>query len=180
MVGLIRYFSIVMLLGSCIEQPDELPEINAFRTETELSLIKTWEYQHIDVSDSRYTLANSRMELGSDRNRLGGNRADIRKRRIVYYDNGTYQLKWIERGDYSLGTDGDPNWQPNFGSWELHGNRLIHNKGHYYETEYTVSITDDSFSRTSIRYMSEQLIGARWEIGDEIQQTEVFRRTAKE
>ena len=174
MVNLTKALCLTILLYSCVEDPEELPEVNEFRTAEEELLTQTWQYEEIEAADSRYNLASSKMELGSDRNALGGNRADISKRRIVYYSNGTYQLKWIERGDYSLGTEGDPNWQPNFGTWELTENTLTHNKGFYYETAYTIALSESNLLRTSTRFMSEQLIGARWESGEYVQQTEIF------
>ena len=174
MENLIKGLFLAIVVCSCAKDPEELPELNSSNTAIEELLTQTWQYEEIEAADSRYELASSEMELGSDRNALGGNRADISKRRIVYYSNGTYQLKWIERGDYSLGTVGDPNWQPNFGTWELDNNTLIHTKGLFYETTYTVSLSESSFRRTSTRYMSEQLTGARWEPEEYVQQTEIF------
>ncbi len=171
-------FSVLILffVFSCTEQPESLPELNVSKSAEEQLLIGTWVYESVEAKGIEYLFANSRMELGNNRNALGGNRADLFRRQIVYFDNGTYQLKWAERGDYSLGTNGEDNWQPNFGSWELNGDILTHNAGFYYETQYMISISESKFARTSDRQMLEANQGAFWAVGEIVMQKENFRR----
>lgn len=160
-----------IVLAACSSTPEELPQIN------DNNLIhNTWIYDFITVdgSDTEYRFANSRMELTTNRATAGGNRGDLFRRQIVYYSNGTYQLKWAERGDYTLGTDGEQNWQPSFGSWELTGDRLVHNPGHYYEQVYIISLSQNTLSRTTDRQMLEANQGASWLPGEIVTQTEYF------
>ena len=151
-----------------------MPDPQANLSAKELLLTRTWRYDHVVARDQGFRFATANMELGSNKAALGGNRSDLFRRRIRYFADGTYQLQWIERGDYDLGTEGDPNWQPNYGFWELKGDSLIHNQGLYYKQGYKIELTDSTFSRQSIRYMSSKLDFVAWQAGDWVDQTEYF------
>jgi len=143
----------------------------------EKSIIGTWRYDYIIAANTKFELANSTMELSSSTDETGGNRGFIFRRRIAYLPNGTYQLRWIERGDYQLGTEGDPNWQPAYGYWSIKDGKLIHNPGTFYETIYDFTIEPNLLTKSSSRYMSKSLAPYfLWDTGDEITQTEVFVR----
>lgn len=149
------FILILLIFTGCADDPAPLPDIDSGLTEEELQLSRTWQYNFINAdTEEEFVYATSQMEPSKNRNTAGGNRSDLFRRRIRYFTDGTYQLQWSERGDYSLGTEGDPNWQPSYGYWELNGNQLIHNKGLPYETTYTVNVTQDEFIRTHNRYMS--------------------------
>lgn len=177
MVNSIRIlFIVVGMIGyGCSNDAEVLPNPNDLLSEKEILLCRSWAYVSVQVSDREYTHADPNMELGTDRAQLGGNRADLIRRYIVYHTNGTYQLKWAERGDYQLGTIDTENWQPNFGYWQLDGDMLIHNPGLFYETEYSIDVTEKTFSRTSSRYMNEAFQGAVWSVGETVTQTELFQ-----
>lgn len=165
---------IILFLLACSEDPTELPVINDGLTELERQLVGTWQYEKVIVSGREYFFADSQMELGTNRNQLGGNRADLIRRKIVYYSNGTYQLKWSERGDYTLGTEGESNWQPSFGNWQIIGNTLIHNRGFFYETRYTLLFNGSQMTKISDREMTKAHFGAFWLENETVTQTEIF------
>lgn len=167
---------LLIMLFACQDDPESLPDVNSSQSIQEQLLSTRWVYERVVARGTDYFFANGRMELGNNRNALGGNRADLVRRQIQYDENGTYQLKWAERGDYALGTEGEANWQPDFGSWELRGDTLVHNSNFFYETKYVISLDDISFSRTSFRLMVEANQGAQWTRGEVVQQTEVFKR----
>ena len=112
----VSLFLIVLL--SCESAPESIPEINGSLTETERMLTGTWRYDYLNIGGNKYLKADPLMEI-SLLAEEAGNRADLFRRKIYYSPNKTYQLQWDERGDYELGTYGDPNWQPNFGYWEI-------------------------------------------------------------
>ena len=156
-----NYYKIIILtlfvvFGSCeTPEPEEIPSVNSDLSNIELNLINIWQYDSI-VGDSnrRFIVANGQLEVGINRNGLGGNRADLFRRRIKYFNNKTYQLQWTERGEYDLGTENEPNCQPNFGFWHIEGDTLIHNSGMFYETKYHIQIEGKNLIRSSIRFMS--------------------------
>ncbi len=143
-------------------------------------LIGVWQYTSISVDGYDFLFASNNLEPGEYKDALGGERAELARRHIKYFEDGTYQLQWADRGDYSLGTEGDPNWQPSFGYYQLNeaGDSLIHNKGLPYETFYLLSIDGKQMLRTSQRYMSENSTeyGSRdlWRRGNIVEFTEVF------
>lgn len=171
-----RYFKIIiiLLLFACSEDPTELPVFNDGLAEVEEQIVGTWQYEKVMVSSREYFFADSQMELGTNRNQLGGNRSDLVRRKIVYYSNGTYQLKWSERGDYMLGTEGENNWQPSFGNWQIIDNTLIHNRGFFYETRYSLAFSGNQMTRTSDREMTQAHFGALWLVNETVTQTEIF------
>ncbi len=165
--------ALIICIG-CVNEPESLPDPLSQLSEKEIELCKTWTYKQIMAKGNFYFFADANMELAVDINDVGGNRAQLFRRNIYYSPSGTYQLRWIERGDYELGTVGDPNWQPNFGYWELSGDTLYHNKGAYYQQKYYIEITDSTFRRRSTRYMSESYFLAEWEMKEWVDQTEFF------
>ena len=173
--------SMVLFFG-CQSEPEPLPTTKAELSELEALLTGTWTYRQIDIvgSSASFVWADAVMELGFDYNAMGGNRADLFRRNIHYSVDGTYQLRWTERGDYTLGTEGDPNWQPNFGYWELDGDSLIHNRGAWYEQRYFVTLSDSVLTRRHARYMSKGnadeggYLGAFWRPGEYLDQIEIF------
>ncbi len=167
---------ICLFLVSCSQEPDELPNWEESLTENELLLVGTWDYESINVAGEYKPFASPEMEVYGNRGAVGGNRADLFRRKIQYAMDGTYQLQWVERGDYVLGTEGDPNWQPSFGSWQLIDNTLIHNPGQYYEARYDVSLSQTNFTRSAYRFMSAPGENNRWLIGDTIMYVENFRK----
>ena len=85
-------------------------------------------------------------------------RSDIDRRRMYFSADKNYQTRWIDRGTYSLGTEGDPNWQPGFGYWQYDEGLelLICNKGLPYEFRYKVTIQSNGLEliRECDRFMS--------------------------
>lgn len=176
------YFKLLLILSSlailACESPDpaEIPAVNSDLSSIELSLVNIWKYDSIIGADTAsYRVANGQLEVGINRNGLGGNRADLFRRRIRYFKNRTYQLQWTERGEYSLGTDGDANWQPNFGFWHMNGDTLIHNPEMFYETKYLIQIESDVLIRSSERIMSG-CGPCSFQNGDTISFKEYFQR----
>ena len=170
-----RFFmGLILLMGSCKQSPEDLPNPYSHLDENKKALIGTWQHSLIVANGIQFKVATSQMELSQDKNAAGGNRAELGKRMIYYAPEGTYQLRWVERGDYTLGTEGDPNWQPNFGYWQLSGDTLYHNRGTTYQQRYVVGISGDALERVSMRYMSEANLGANWSPGDTVSQTEFF------
>lgn len=100
----------------------------------------------------------------------------------MVFDDGTYELKWVDRGDYQLCTDGDPNWQPSFGYFRSASNldSIIHNSGLPYQEAYKISLDGDTLVREHRRYMSIDAIEhnnlAYWSAGQYLNYREVFVR----
>lgn len=164
----------IIFLTACVVEPDPLPDLNMNLTPEEVAFVGTWQYTSIDANGVQFRVATSQMELSHDKNDIGGNRAELEKRRVYYSSDGTYQLRWLERGDYSLGTLDHPNWQPDFGYWQLSNDTLYHNRGTTYAQSYLLVLSDDQLRRSSRRYMSEALIGTNWNAGDVVDQVEHF------
>ena len=170
-------FTLVALnLWACNQEPTDLPRIQDHLTLEENLLVGTWVYTDVVVDDQFKPFASPVMEFNGNRGGVGGNRADLFRRKINYSADGTYQLQWVERGDYDLGTEGDPNWQPNFGSWTIRNDSLIHNQGQFYETKYRFNVSEIVFTRTSDRYMSEPDHNDGWSAGDTVIFIENFER----
>lgn len=174
------WFMLAGLLAGCTESPvppDPLEQLS----EKELQLIGQWRYVQVEVKGLIFELADARMEPGFNKADLGGERAEVDKRRIFYAPEKTYQLRWSDRGNYTLGTEGRDNWQPNFGYWHLNENEdsLFHNYGTPAMTGYAISFSGNDFRRTSRRVMSSSLVNngiIYWEEGDVVTYTEVFRK----
>lgn len=182
MVRSIKLLVLVLILAAC--QDDE--EVSA--PEPRKAMVGLWQYDHIIVEDILVTpFADNKMEPGSFKGNLGGERAEINRRRVRYYEDGTYQLLWLDRGAYELGTDGDPNWQPSFGMYRTNQGEdsLIHNSPLFYAQAYSLSFNGDTLIRTSYRYMSsnsrDNNSGASanlWRSGDTVKYQEVFHRVS--
>lgn len=167
------FFIIISTLCSCSVEPDQ--PIQPKPDPSDL-LLGTWTYDYVEAQGDKYALADANMELGNQIGSLGGNRAQLFRRQIHYSEDGTYQLRWSERGDYGLGTQGTDNWQPSFGYWELEGNTLIHNKGTAYEKTYLALINEDRFQRSADRLMLESHPFVTWQPDEVVYQTEVFKK----
>lgn len=180
MVRYIKLFSLLFILGACTEDTD----VSA--PEPIPAIVGLWQYDHIIVEDILVTpLADNKMEPGTFKGNLGGERAEINRRRVRYYEDGTYQLLWLDRGAYELGTDGDPNWQPSYGMYRCNAGEdsLFHNLPLHYQQAYALSFEADTLIRTSYRYMSSYSRnnnnGAAtnlWREGDIVKYQEVFYR----
>ena len=152
--------------------------------EFEKKLIGDWRYEYIEVNGIRMEFADENLNASNSKSAIyGGERSVLSRRWINYSVERNYQLRW-NRSTYQLGTDGDPNWQPNFGAWELNetGDKLIHNKGQAYSVTYTLSFSNnrgyEQLIRISERYMSLNSLSPQnaWKAGDVVTFMEVFRR----
>ncbi len=163
-----------LLICSCAEEPAILPDPLDNLSEKERSLLGNWRYQGITIQDIDFPFASFALEPSRDQNDAGGVNSQLQRRGVNYSMERTYQLRWVDRGTYELGTEGDPNWQPNFGSWQISGDTLIHNPGLAYETKYLLGITGDFITRYSMRYMSSN--GETWSPEDTVLFIERFVR----
>jgi|GEM_PF-7083937 len=180
MQNCIKLFFILLFLASCSQE--EEPSAPAQNQ----GIVGLWEYESIRVEDSLETpYANDKMEPGQYKGSLGGERAEINRRRIRYYADGTYQLLWLDRGAYELGTEGEPNWQPSFGFYlgNSSGDSLYHNRNLYYQCSYSIRLENNQLIRESKRYMSTNSstynsapYHGLWRRGNEVKFVEVFRR----
>lgn len=177
---MVRYFNILLVLLSstllnCTEDPEINPEVNPLSAKEAL-LSQKWQYALIRVQGITTVIAEPNSEPVVN---MSSVRQEIKRRWISYARDKNYQLQWDDRGNYTLGTEGDPNWQPNFGYWHLTENEdsLIHNAGQHYETRYKITIEGNRMTRASRRYMSNNLenIGTiHWQEGDWLIYTEEF------
>ena len=180
LVVLLFALPVPLLLSGCNEFPTVPDPLEGF-SETEQMLLGTWSYRSVIVKEEEFVWATSEMEPGNVKATLGGERAELFRRKVNYSTEKTYQLQWIDRGNYELGTSGEPNWQPKFGSWYLNAaqDSLIHNGGTTSETAYAINFSLGTFSRTSVRYMSTDLYfngSYLWREGEWVEFTEVFQR----
>lgn len=176
----LKWFSlfalITLVISACEKKVEPTPTIS------KTSLEGHWRYDNISAVGYSFIFASTNLEPGQFKDALGGERAELARRRIQYFDDGTYQLQWADRGDYSLGTEGDPNWQPSYGYYQINeaGDSLFHNKGLPYETLYIISFEGNQMIRTSQRYMSvnskEYSSVYLWQRGDVVMFKEHFER----
>ena len=112
MVKYINKFSLliaVILFISCKNntvEPQGSPD--AHLSDFEKSMTSTWRYLQIETEDVIYKHADRYSEPGG----LGlvstqGKRTELERRRINYSIDKTYQLLWVDRGNYELGTEND-------------------------------------------------------------------------
>ena len=160
---------LIILIVGC-EVADVQPKYEHL-TDIESMLVREWRYDRIEINGGIYRAATGQLEIVTNDASL---RDHLIRRKIVYLDTKTYQLRWVDRGEYMLGTDGQPNWQPNFGAWRISSSEdsLFHNKGTDYEVGYKISLSEEEFTRTSVRHMSSP--GPTWNAGDEVIFREVF------
>jgi hypothetical protein len=182
MVKLIRVLAIVLLSGflGCETQEGFTSSDNNL-SDFENSLIGNWQYVSIEVAGNQFNYADQFTEPGFLLLTSIGQRAEIERRMINYGADKLYQLRWTDRGKYQLGTEGDSNWQPNFGYWHNvpETNRVFHNEGLYYSVEYTISFSNNLMTRVSARVMSSDFDagnGRLWNKGDTVTFKEVFQR----
>jgi len=172
-IKILIFFLIVTL--ACEPAPELIPDYSENLSEEKKAILGTWRYEYVAVGSTKFEFADNTMELSLGAGDVGGNRAFLFRRRIAYLPDGTYQLRWIERGDYQLGTEGDPNWQPSFGYWEIIDGKLVHNPKTFYETVYEYSVSESALRKTFERYMSLEYINlGAWNAGDTVRQSEVF------
>lgn len=179
-----NYSKLLVLL--CLLSACELDQNKSISEPKPMGIVGTWQYHELFVADvMRTPFANNRMEPGIWKGDLGGERAEINRRQIRYYEDGSYQITWQDRGAYELGTEGTPNWQPSFGIFRLtaDGDSLYHNVIQPNEYHYAIELRGDTLIRTSLRYMStysSQYSGSSfndiWEIGDYVKYQEIFIR----
>ena len=161
--------TLIVLITGC-EVSDVQPKYEHL-TDIESMLAREWRYDRIEINGDIYRAATEQMEIVTFDVSL---RDHLIRRKIAYLETKTYQLKWVDRGEYMLGTDGQPNWQPSYGAWSFNavGDSLFHNKGTAYEVGYKISLSEREFTRTSERYMS--ISGPTWNAGDEVLFIEFF------
>lgn len=176
-----KYLLVLLIfLGACAESDSPIEPSPA------KGIVGLWQYEYLVVADSLETpFANNRMEPGTYKGTLGGERAEINRRQVRYFKDGTYQLLWLDRGSYQLGTEDSPNWQPSYGLYQVSAgdDSLWHNAPFYYAYPYSIRIDGDTLIRTSQRYMSSNsrdFSGAPfqslWNSGDRVEYKEVFIR----
>lgn len=184
--------ALLLWLTSCIEEPQNTPDPIDALTDMEEKLVGNWVYDHIlieSISNPEFfppihNHTTNRLEPRfSDLNGNGGEGARLFRRLVEYDKEKIYQLQWLNRGEYELGTEGDPNWQPNFGYWKINesneGVFLVHNNASPYETRYRIiGVDENKLVRQSVRYMSEA--GHIHEIGDSVLFTETFIRQGQQ
>lgn len=171
-------YSLAILIISCSSELVPNPNDTGSLSEPESMLVGTWQYETISVSDEKYDYADEFNEPGFLRSTLGS-RADITRRRIRFSREKTYQVIWLDRGNYQLGTEGDPNWQPNFGYWDYNEetDSLYHNPGLYYQVAYKITNNGLHLTRITQRHMSSNQSSAFnrfWNKGDTVVFTEQF------
>lgn len=168
-VSVALIFSIALL--SCQEDPVFEQDSNQSLSEKERLLCKNWQYLKITIYSTDYKSATEFLEPLEKENSF---RDELKRRQINYGMDRRYQLQWRDRGRYQLGTDGDPNWQPNTGFWQLNETEdsLIHNQSMGYAAKYHFYVSEDTLIRKSFRHMSQA--GPTWFPDEEILFTETF------
>lgn len=168
---------LAVLIAACDETPiqeisDQLSILNTY----EQKMLGEWQYKTINVNGNPYDNATAQNTPKKYADPGFGERERLNRRWIYFAADGTYQLRW-NRSNFELGSEGDPNWQPSFGYWQITdtGDTLIQNKGLPYETRYKLFIGDNNMSRSTSRYMSESFDGA-WLVGDHVNFNENFVR----
>lgn len=178
-------FLILIILGGCQQDATVPPVYSSLITSEEQKMAGDWRYHAIyvkNISDP-FTLADRFLtpawdpdnDKGKAKTAAGGERAILSRRGIFYSQEHTYQLRW-NRSEYQLGTYGDPNWQPDFGTWQMKGDSLIHNSSMHYRIAYKISFSGNTMTRTSTRYMSDTYTSSLWKKGDIVEFKEVFVR----
>lgn len=150
-------------------------------SEFENNLVGTWQYVRIEVAGNEFNYADAFTEPGLLLLTSLGQRSELDRRMINYSADKLYQLRWTDRGKYQLGTEGEDNWQPNFGYWyyNTESQQLIHNEGLFYSTEYTINFSGGFMTRVSERVMSSDFDasnGRVWNKGEQLSFKEVFVR----
>ena len=172
-------WSIALLILGCNSIDQIKPESSL--SEIEQSMVGNWRYLEIEANGSIYYFADYYLEPGTQIVTTIGQRTALTRKYINYSDVKTYQLRWVDRGNYQLGTDGEANWQPNYGSWtyDEESDSLVHNKGLYYNVKYKVSVNGNRMTRTSLRVMTsdyDEFLGRTWNNGDTVLFREKFIR----
>lgn len=188
MVKYIKILSLIAasaLLNSCNNntvEPQGSPDADL--SDFEKSMTSTWKYLQIETEGVIYKHADRYLEPGGQGLvSTQGKRTELDRRRINYSSDKTYQLLWVDRGNYELGAANEPNWQPNFGFWYYYPetDSVIHNYGLHYQIKYKITVDGNLLTRKSIRYMSSENSPANglnrpWQKGDRVEFVEKFAR----
>lgn len=160
------------------------PNAELSKSESEQLLFGNWRYNRLAINDEYdgNILMSPEMEpVDSSALANSGLRFVINNRKVQYSKDRAYLLFWDEvRGDYELGTEGTPNYQPSFGRWEMNdlGDTLIQNPATAFEVKYQILVLNDSaFVRSSMRYMATAnwaWNGGTWNVGDIVPYVEYF------
>jgi len=180
------YFKLVCLVliflpGGCKEEVEVPPAYASLISPEEIQLSGEWQYESITVGGNSFSLADRFLTPAPQdkKTQAGGERAILSRRRVNYSQEHTYQLRW-NRSEYQLGTYGDSNWQPDFGTWMIiktaNGDSLIHNDQLHYRTAYSIEFLGKKMIRTSRRYMSGTFNTGLWQAGETLEFREVFVR----
>ena len=171
---------ITIIVSTACSNKDVTPD-QRVQPEGDLAILtsKTWRYLSIAGTDWSTTLADQNMEPLCEEGSLD---KLVAKRRIRYSIDGTYLISWEALGEYDLGTEGDPNWQPRFGSYIFleDEKKLIHNPNQDNQIEYNVDLSEDLFIRSSNRYMSKSSSCSDYQSGRLIYFEETFLGVAEE
>jgi len=171
------FVSVSTVVFSC--NPEVQPHERARLSDLEDQIVGSWRYSSIQVNGSSYSKADQIMEP------FGGGVESLRdlidKRGITYSADKAYQLRWTTRGDYQMGSDSGPNWQPFIGYWNFNatGDSLIHNNNQGFEVRYGIRFSRNTLIRTSIRTMEmdeQNTNNPSWKKGDQVIYTEFFRK----
>jgi hypothetical protein len=168
------YLLLLIVIIGCNKEAEPAVNYTEDLSDVEQKLIGEWVYEYIQINNDIFSYADNYSTPGKNKGDLGGERAVLTRRWIYYSAERTYQLRW-NRSEYQLGTDGEPNWQPNFGTWTISENSLIHNDNFEYSTAYTLELKNEKLYRTSNRIMSASYDN-KWAVGDTVTYKEVFAR----
>lgn len=173
-------FFLLLVLYSC--QPEAASPPPLYMANAESPCLGLWQYEKVLIKNKEYFLANAEMIPGEIKSSLGGNRAELERRRRYYGDDGYYQLRWVDRGEYRLGDRGDSDWQPSVGSWRwiAGSDSIIHNENQYYQQKYHILATANQLVLTSLRKMSSNDPESNvWRAGETVLYQEHFIRVVE-
>ena len=157
--------------------PEPIDNLTGF----EKSLVGSWRYHEIEINGMKYQHADYFLEPGTKIVSTIGKRTELSRKLVNYAPEKTYQLRWVDRGNYQLGTEGELNWQPSYGSWyhNPETDSVIHNIGLFYSVAYKITINSFQMTRISKRVMAsdyDMFLGRPWDKGDTVVFREVFYR----
>lgn len=152
----LKYLVIVATLCAC--QPERAVVDQPFVPNQNAACLGLWRYEKVIINEvNEFTLATEDMIPGYIKSSLGGNRAELERRRRFYGEDGYYQLRWVDRGEYRLGNSGESDWQPSVGAWRwIAGtDSIVHSENQFYEQQYHVAVNGDKMILTSLRTMGQ-------------------------
>ena len=165
-------FSAVAL--SC-DQSLKVPE-NFTPSENVRLLVGGWSYEMVTIEGMEFTQLDSDFEIVT-RSEFSPEFVDLNRRHITFNQDHTYFLEWEEDSRFVLGSG--PNWQPDFGFWQLTANEdsLIHSPAQRYEVGYKiVELTSEVLVRQSSRIMATTSDAQLWVPGDTVLFIEHLKR----